>query len=188
MGSPGRSGGFESRLLHYGLQLVFVQVEPGFERLQVRVQLPYGVQLAVAGEGFVVLGVELEHVGDFDGHGEAEGAVLVPGVGLVGDLFAEGGGEGGCVLVAGEVVGGDADGFADEVVAALEDAECCSADVGGCDSGQWLVGEREGEDEFAELVPGGAQALCQAVEVPGGAQKGGRYAVFGEQGQRSSLG
>jgi hypothetical protein len=82
--------------------------QPVAEGLQLRVQLANQREVAVADEPFRVLRAVLEHVGHLDRAGKVLFAELVPRQRLVANTLAERVGEGGRVLVAGQVITGDA--------------------------------------------------------------------------------
>jgi hypothetical protein len=86
-----RCGAPRSRSAERDFALVLV--EPGVERLEIGVELPYQVEVPDSGEVFGRVGIELVHVGDFQGARLPGRPHLVVSERPVDDLLAEHRGE-----------------------------------------------------------------------------------------------
>ena len=102
-----------------GMRSLFAR-EPLREGLELRVERREKREVARAAEVLLEVALELEHVAEVVGAGEAEAAVDLGRHGVVDDLLPEGLGERGRHLRAGQVLARDADRLADEVRARLK--------------------------------------------------------------------
>src|SRR5579885_3121176 len=107
---------------------VFILRQPGVEALKRWIQGAGELHVPRAAKHFVEVALELEHVAEVFGSGEAEAAIDLGRHFVIAHFPAQRPGEGGRHLRAREVFAGDADGSADEL-ASPENAVGAAANV-----------------------------------------------------------